>query len=466
MKTIDTDALVLGAGPGGYETAIRLEQYGIDTTLVDHGNPGGVCLNWGCIPSKALIHASDVFEKIQHADDLGIDVGSPSINMPDLIEWKDRIVTRLTKGVENLMAGNDVNVIYGHGSFIASNELAVTREDDDDLTVRFEHAIVSSGSEPIELPGFSFDGENLLSSRDILELEEVPDDLVLIGGGVIGLELGTVFAKFGANVTVVEVMDQLLPGTDPDLVKIVRKKLEKLGVDILLESTAQDIVEKRKYNYVQVETPDGEEELQADKVLMCVGRSPNTENLGLENTDVELDDDGFIRTDLHQRSTDDRIFAIGDVAGPPLLAHKASAEGLAVAGALAGKSTAADFQAIPGVIFTDPEIAETGMSAEEAEEQGYQPVVGTFPLQASGRAMTTNSPEGMVKVIADKETDIVLGVKIASEHASELITEGTLAIEMAATVEDLTFAIHPHPTLSESVLEAAEDVHDLSIHKP
>ena len=466
MKTIDTEALVLGAGPGGYETAIRLEQYGIDTTLVDHGNPGGVCLNWGCIPSKALIHASNVFEDIQHADQLGIDVGSPSIDMPDLVDWKDRIVTKLTRGVEHLMNNSGVDVVYGHGSFIASNELAVTREGDSDLTVKFDNAIVASGSSPIELPGFSFDGEHLLSSRDILELEEVPENLVLIGGGVIGLELGTVFAKFGANVTVVEVMDQLLPGTDPDLVKVVRKKLEDLGVNIYLESSAEDIIEKRKYKYVQVNTPDGEEEIQAEKVLMCVGREPNTDELGLENTDVELNEDGFIQTDLHQRTTDEHIFAIGDVAGPPLLAHKASSEGLAVAGALAGKSTAADFQAIPGVIFTDPEIAETGMSVEEAEEQGYNPVVGTFPLQASGRAMTTNSTEGLVKVIADKETDIVLGVKIASDHASELITEGTLAIEMAATVEDLTFAIHPHPTLSESVLEAAEDVHDLSIHKP
>ncbi len=466
MKTIETDVLVLGAGPGGYETAIRLEQYDIDTTIVDHGNPGGVCLNWGCIPSKALIHASNVFEDIQHADELGIDVKSPSVNMTALVEWKDRIVSRLTKGVEHLLNSYEVNVIYGHGSFIASNELAVTREEDDDLTVRFNNAIVASGSSPIELPGFSFDGEHILSSRHILELEEVPDNLVLIGGGVIGLELGTVFAKFGSSVTVVELMDQLLPGTDPDLVKVVRKKLEKFGVDIHLESTAEDIVEKRKYRYVQIDTPNGKEEIQADKVLMCVGRQPNTDNLGLENTDVEVNDDGFIETDLHQQTTDGRIYAIGDVAGPPLLAHKASSEGLAVAGALAGKSTAADFQAIPGVIFTDPEIAETGMTVEEAENQGYKPVVGTFPLQASGRAMTTNSTEGLVKVIADEETDILLGVQIASEHASELITEATLAIEMAATVEDLTFTIHPHPTFSESLLEAAEDVHDLSIHKP
>jgi len=466
MQTIDTEALVLGAGPGGYVTAIRLSQYGIDTTLVDHGNPGGVCLNWGCIPSKAVIHAAEVFEQIENAGEMGIDVGSPEIDMSGLMAWKDRIVQKLTGGVEHHLNNNDVNVVYGDGSFIASNELAVTREDDSDLTVKYDHAIVASGSSPIELPHLSFDGEYILSSRGVLELEEVPENLVLIGGGVIGLELGTVFAKLGANVTVVEVMDQLLPGTDPELVRFVEKKLKKLGVDVYLESSAEEIIEKRKYKYVEVETPDGTEEIQAEKVLMCVGRSPNSDDLGLENTDVELDDDGFIKTDLHRQTTDENIFAIGDVAGQPLLAHKASAEGKAVAGHLAGRSTAADFQAVPAVVFTAPEIATTGMSVEEAEEQGYNPVVGTFPLQASGRAATTNSTSGLVKVIADADTDIVLGVKIAGEHASELITEGTLAIEMAATVEDLTFAIHPHPTLSEAVLEAAEDVHDEAIHKP
>lgn len=466
MDVKETEATVIGAGPGGYPAAIRLAQLGVDTMLLDRGNPGGVCLNWGCIPSKAFIHASNVMEEIENADQMGIQVGDPELDMEQLLTWKDRIVKRLTRGVEVLLEKNGVDVHYGDASFIASDEIALVREEEEDLTVRSEQTIIATGSRPMEIPGFSFDGDFILSSKDILDLPEVPEKLVLIGGGVIGLELGTVFAKFGSDVTVVEMMDQLLPGTDPDLVQVVRDKLEDLGVTIHLESTAKEVLESDGSKSIRVETPEGEEEIPADRVLMCVGRRPNTTDIGLDTTDVTRDDNGFIETDMRMQSEDDRIYAIGDAAGQPMLAHKATGEGLAAAGAIAGTSSAADFQAIPSVIFTDPEIALTGLSEEEAREQGYDVVTGTFPLQASGRALTTNARDGFARVIADEESGLLLGLRIVSEHASELITEGTLGIEMAATLEDISFTIHPHPTLSESVMEAAEDALGMSIHKP
>ncbi len=466
MNTRETEATVIGAGPGGYVAAIRLAQLGVDTTIVDYGNPGGVCLNWGCIPSKAYIHAANLFEDIQSADQMGISVGDPELDLSQLVQWKDGVVQRLTKGVEHLLDTNDVNVLYGEGGFIASDEIAVQRDGEEDVTLKTSKTIIATGSTPRELPDISFDGEYVLSSKDILEIETIPEHLLLIGGGVIGLELGTVFRKFGSDVTVVELMDQLLPGTDPELVNVVHEKLKELGAEVHLESTAEEIHKENGNRFVTISTGDGQKEVPADRVLLCVGRKPNSEGLGLENTDVQTDDNGFIETDHQMRTTDENIFAIGDVAGEPLLAHKASAEGSVAAEVIAGEPAAADFQAIPAVIFTDPEIAVTGMSEEEAKENGFDVVTGKFPLQTSGRAMTTNAREGFVKVIAEEDSGVLLGVQIVAEHASELITEGSLGIEMAATLEDISLTIHPHPTLSESVMEAAEDALGISVHKP
>lgn len=460
------EAVVVGAGPGGYVSAIRLAQNGVDTAMVDRGNPGGVCLNWGCIPSKALIHVANQYEKIQEADRYGLHVEGATVDMDDVQTWRERVVRKLTGGVEHLMESAGVDIIYGDGTFQSSSELRVEQEDDTQI-VEADSFIVATGSTPMEIPGFSYDDDAVLSSREVLELDHIPDHFLLIGGGVIGLELGTVFAKLGSSVSVVELTDQLLPGTDPELVDVVQEKLDDLGVETFLEAQAEGYEEQGDGYAVNVQTGnDQQETIETNCILLAVGRSPNTDDLGLENTDATTDDRGFIQVDQEMRTDDENLFAIGDVARPPLLAHKASSEGIVAAEVISGEPAAADFQAIPGVIFTDPEIATTGMQESEAREKGYDVMTGKFPLSASGRARTMEVSSGFVKVVADRKSNLLLGVQIVSEHASELITEGTLALEMAATLEDVTKTIHPHPTLSESVLEAAEDALGQAIHIP
>lgn len=450
-----TQLLIVGGGPGGYVAAIRAAQLGIETTLVEAEDLGGVCLNHGCIPSKALIQAAHRYGELDDLAEMGIEVGDRQIHPDKLQEWKSGVVSKLTGGVSNLLEHHSVEVIPGKAVFTGPKSVRVEGESSSQ-SIDFKHAIVATGSSQIELPGFEMDGEVVIGSRQALQLDEVPDRLVVIGGGYIGLELGTVYAQLGSEVTVVEMLDQLLPGTDPDLVQVVERHLEKLGIAYHTQSKAQSLERTDDGATVTVETPEGETTLEADKVLLSIGRRPNTAEIGLEDAKVETTDQGFIKVDHAQRTSNDKIYAIGDVAGQPMLAHKASHEGLVAAAHIAGEPAASDWLTVPAVIFTDPEIAYAGLTEAEASEHGYDPVVGKFPFQASGRALTMNVSDGFAKIVADRESEVVLGVQIVGPEASTLISEGALAIEMGARLEDLALTVHPHPTLSETIMEAAE----------
>ena len=460
-----TTACVIGAGPGGYVAAIRLAQLGVETTLVERDSRlGGVCLNRGCIPSKAYIQSAKLWEEIHHASEVGISVETPRLDLSATKEWKDGIVQRLTGGIAQLMKRNGVRLIRGNARFTSPSELLVEAEDAAPQTLRADHYIVATGSRPIEIPGFHFDEKSILSSTGALDLRKLPESLLVVGGGVIGLEIGQYLMKFGCELSVVELSDQLLPGTDPDLVKILGRKLrrQKATVHLKSKATSAQILEDG-WVRVGIQTPKSELSIEVEKVLVCVGRRPNAENLGLEEAGVRTQKGGFIEVDRQLRSSNPKIFAIGDVAGPPLLAHKASKEGLVAAAVIAGQNDEMD-ATIPGAIFTDPEIASVGLSVKDAKDQGRAISVGSFPFTASGRALASRESDGMVKIIADAETDLILGVHIAGPHASELIAEATLAIEAGLCSEDLALTVHTHPTFAEALMEAAEDVHHLAVH--
>lgn len=452
---LGTELLVIGAGVGGYPAAIRAAQLGLEVTLVEKEPAlGGVCLNHGCIPSKALIHAAGLAHKIPHLKEMGIKTDDVGIDPEKLQDWKAGIVQKLTSGVEQLLKHHNVQIFRGKTVFTSPKRVLVESEHGTQA-IDFRNCILATGSRPIELPGFEFDGEVILDSRQALQLAEIPEKLVVIGGGYIGLELGIVFAKLGSNVTVVEMMDQLLPGTDPELVRIVERRLKKLGVEVHLKSKAKGLKKGEDGTRVTIETPEGERTLDARKVLVSVGRRPNTEKLETANAKIELTDQGFIRVDGSLRTTNSHVYAVGDVIGGPMLAHKASHEGIVAAEIIAGKPAGPDWLSVPTVIFTDPEIAYVGLTEREAKEQGYQPLVGRFPFTALGRALTMGETEGFVKIVADAETQVVLGVQIVGPEASTLISEAALAIEMGARLEDLAATIHPHPTLPEALMEVA-----------
>ncbi|MFC7044265.1 dihydrolipoyl dehydrogenase [Halobacteriaceae archaeon GCM10025711] len=469
-----TDVAVIGAGPGGYVAAIRAGQLGLDVTLVEEDAYGGTCLNYGCIPSKALISASSLAYEAGHAEEMGIHA-DPEVDVGQMVEWKDGVVDQLTGGVEKLCKANGVNLMEGRAEFADENKLRVVHggEGQGSESIEFEHAIVATGSRPVEIPGFSFDDEPVLDSRAALALDEAPDRLVVVGAGYIGMELSTVFAKLGTEVTVVEMLDDMLPGYDSDLSRPVKKKAKELGIEFHYGQAAK---EWRRAEAaadggdaaditVVTEDEDGETmEFDADKVLVAVGRSPVTDTMNLEAAGLEPNEQGFLETDDRGRTDRDHIFAIGDVAGEPMLAHKASKEGQVVAEVIAGEPSALDYQAVPAVVFTDPEIGTVGMSEAEAEEAGYTPAVGQFPFRASGRALTTGHADGFVRVVADEDSGFVLGAQVVGPEASELVAELGLAVELGATLEDVASTIHTHPTLSESVMEAAEHALGHAIH--
>ncbi len=461
-----TDVAIIGAGPGGYVAAIRLGQLGKKVTIIDRGYPGGVCLNWGCIPSKALIHAADVVDEIKNASSIGINIsGEPQIDFAKMIAWKDDVVKKLAGGVRQLLEGQKVQWLEGEARLSGAHRIEV-RTANGVETVEAQSILVATGAHPIDIPGFEFDGENVVHSRGALAWQKLPKSLVVIGGGVIGVEMGTLFAKLGTEVTIVELMDQILPGTDPELTKVVQRGLKKRKVALHLESKATKL-EKRGGGYaVTIENKKGKTEVvECEKVLVGVGFRPNTKDLGLESAGVKLDERGFIPVDKYQRTNVSHIYAIGDVIGPPFLAHKASKEGLIAAGVIAAEAGVEnDVRAMPAVIFSDPEIATVGLSEEEAKKAGHEIRIGRFSMQASGRAMTMQSTDGMVKIIADAKSDLLLGVGIVARGASDLISEAALAIEMGAAAEDLALTVHPHPTLSETIMEAAEAVADRAIH--
>ncbi|MCS7198120.1 MAG: dihydrolipoyl dehydrogenase [Candidatus Bipolaricaulota bacterium] len=462
--TTGTEVLVVGGGPGGYVAAIRAAQLGKDVTLVEKDNLGGTCLNVGCIPSKALIYASYLYQKIKHADAFGISARDVQIDVERLQAWKESVVKKLTGGVEQLCRGNGVNIVKGKATFIAPKKCLVESEHGTQ-TIEFKDCIIATGSVPMTLPGFEIDGEIVIDSTGALALRKIPESLIVIGGGYIGLELGMVYAKFGSKVTVVEMLENLLPGTDPELVRFVARKAKELQMEVYLKSQAKELKKGKDGARLAVQTPEGEKSLEAEKILVSVGRKPYTPpELGLERLGLQPDTKGFLKTDRQMRTGVPHIYAIGDVAGPPLLAHKASHEGIVAAEAICGHQSAADWQTVPAVIFTDPEIAYAGLSEAEARQAGYKTITGKFPFAALGRALTLNETDGFVKIIADAETKVVLGVQIVGPEASTMISEAVLAIEMGATLEDLALSIHPHPTLPEGLMEAAEAALGKAIH--
>ncbi|MEM4782623.1 MAG: dihydrolipoyl dehydrogenase [Halalkalicoccus sp.] len=461
-----TDVLVIGAGPGGYVAAIRAGQLGLDVTLVEKEAYGGTCLNHGCIPSKALITATGIAHEAANAEEMGIHA-DPAVDMGGMVEWKDGVVSQLTGGVEKLCKANGVNLVEGRAEFAGENRVRVAHGGDGQgsESIEFEHAIVATGSRPMEIPGFEFDGERVLSSRHALSLDSVPDSLVVVGAGYIGMELAGVFAKAGTDVTVVEMLDEALVGFDDDLAKPVLDGMEDLGVEIRLGEAASGWQETGDGISVTTETEGGEEaSYDCEKVLVAVGRRPVTDTLNLEAVGLEPDENGLLPTDDRARTHVENVFAVGDVAGEPMLAHKGMKEGQVAAEVIAGEPAALDYQAVPAAVFTEPEIGTVGMSADEATEAGFEPVVGQMPFRASGRALTTGHTEGFVRIVADGESGFLLGGQIVGPEASELVAEVGLAIELGATLEDVAATIHTHPTLSEAVHEAAENALGRAIH--
>ncbi|MDO8519621.1 MAG: dihydrolipoyl dehydrogenase [Deltaproteobacteria bacterium] len=460
-----TKLAIVGAGPGGYAAAFYAADLGLEVTLIDvEKNPGGVCLYRGCIPSKALLHASKVVTEAGEASRFGIDFGKPKIDPAKLQAWKEGVVGKLTGGLGQLVKQRKVAYIQGRASFIDSTTLKVFKEGGGDLHLAFDHCILATGSRPSVLFDEPLDSPHLLNSTDALALNEIPKNMLVIGGGYIGLELGTVYATLGTRVSLVELSPGYLPGVDRDLVLPLARRLEKLFADVRFNTKVVKMRKAAAGVEVEVEGPIGKKKETYEKVLMAVGRKPNTSGLGLDTTKVELDEKGFVKVDAARRSADPALFAIGDITGEPMLAHKASHEARAAVDTIAGKKGAFEPQAIPAVVFTDPEIAWCGLTEEKAKKDGKKVEVARFPWAASGRALTLDRPEGVTKLIIDPESERLLGVGICGAGAGELISEGVLAIEMGATASDLKFSIHPHPTLSETLMEAAETFFGQATH--
>ena len=461
-----TDLLVIGAGPGGYVAAIRGAQKGLDTTLVEKDAFGGACLNRGCIPSKAFIHGADVAHDAATAEDIGIHA-DPAVDMSRMQEWKSGVVDQLTGGVEKLCKANGVSLLEGTASFEDEHTARIAHggEGQGMETVEFEHAVVATGSRPIQVPGFDFADDPVLSSEDLLNMDSLPDRLVVVGAGYIGMELSTMLAKLGTDVTVVEMLDDVLPGYEDDVQRTIRSRAEDLGIEFNFGEGATGWEDTGDGVVVTTETEDGETaEYLGDAVLVAVGRQPVTDTLELESIGLEPDENGFLATDDRARTDVENVFAVGDVAGEPMLAHKASAEGIVAAEVAAGEPAALDQQAIPAAVFTDPEIATVGMTEAEAEDEGFDPVVGEMPLRASGRALSMGESDGFVRIVADEASGIVLGGQLVGPNASELVAEVALAVEMSATLEDVAGTVHTHPTLAEAVMEAAENAQGQAIH--
>ncbi len=464
MPETNVDLLVIGAGPGGYPAAIRAGQLGLKTLVVEKGMWGGTCLNIGCIPSKALISAGKTVEKTKKASVMGITVEGVSIDMKAMQAWKGGIVKKMTGGVRQLCKGNGCTLETGTATFTSSTTAQITPVEGEPYTVTFGSAVVATGSVPIQIPTFQFDEETILSSTGALDLDHVPDRIVVIGGGYIGLEMGQMLSKLGTQITVVEMGGQVMPGFDPEIVKIVARKMKKSKIKTLLSARAEGW-RKEGDGLVATVTHKGEQQdIPCDKILVTVGRKPFTTGLGLEAAGIQQDAHGFIPVDSQLRTNVPHILAVGDVTGNPMLAHRATKQGEVAAEVAAGKNVACDYKTVPAVVFTDPEIATAGLSEAEAKEKGFEVKVGKIPWAANGRALTQLETDGFVKVIADAADNQVLGIAIVGPNASDLISEAALAIEMDAFAEDIGLTIHPHPTLGEAVMEAANKVLGHAIH--
>jgi dihydrolipoamide dehydrogenase len=464
MASKQAEVVVLGAGPAGYVCAIRLAQLGKKVTVIDRDELGGVCLNRGCIPSKALIYAGTMYEKMQNSNEMGISVKGAALDMKKMIAWKETVVKKLTGGVGGLLKAHGCEVISGDAKFTSATTLEVkTKAGTDTLT--FKTCVVATGSRPTRLPGFDIDHEIVLDSTSALNQTTQPETMLCIGGGYIGLELGTFYAKIGTKVTVVEAGPGLLGGVDPELSNVVKKHLEKRGVELKIGVGVKSLAKSKtkKGNGAEVTFADGKKATY-DKVLVTIGRTPNSDGIGLEKTGAKIDAKGFLVVDPARRTNVPSLYAIGDIAGQPLLAHKGSKEGIVAAEAIAGKKTVYDVLGMPAVIFTDPEIATVGLTEAEAKAKGFTTQIGKFPFAANGRALSVMEPDGFVKMIGDAKTGRLLGVHIVGAEASNLIAEATLAIEMGALVEDVALTVHAHPTLPETMMEAAEATLGHAIH--
>lgn len=457
-------AIVIGAGPGGYPCAIRLAQQGVKTLCVEKQYWGGVCLNVGCIPSKALITAGKRLKEIQEASVMGFVIdGDVSLDMEKLQAWKGTVVDKLTGGVRTLLKGNKADMAVGTAKVTGKGQVTVTAEDGSETVYTADHIVLATGSRPIEIPGFAFADAPILDSTKALALDQVPEHLMVIGGGYIGLEMGSMYAKLGAKVTVIEMQDQLLPGFDKDVVKLITRKLKKAGVTIHLKSKALGWEKTDAGVALNIETPKGPERLDGDYILVTVGRRPNTENLGLEDLGVEKDGP-FVKVDKQLKTSVPGLYAIGDLVGNPMLAHKATHEGEVVAEVIAGHDVQYDARTVPAVVFTDPEIAVAGIDEPTAKKEGLDVKIGKVPYAAVGRSVTTNETDGFYKMIIDAKTHRILGVTIVGSHASDLISEAALAVEMDAEALDVGLTIHPHPTLGEGMMEVAKAALGEAVH--
>jgi dihydrolipoamide dehydrogenase len=466
MSESEFDAIVLGGGPGGYACAIRLAQLGQKVACVEEEEYGGVCLNWGCIPSKALIYNAHLYTKLQHSADFGLMVGSVELDCDKMQDWKNGIVKKLTSGVRSLIKSNGGIALDGRGKLVDPRTVEV--RDKSGKTQRLaarKAVIVATGSATIQVPGFEFDGHRIIGAREAVSLRHVPKRLVVIGGGVIGLELGMVYQGFGSELTVVELTPSLLPGTDPDCVKVVERALTKRGARIFKNTKAEGWEEGADGAVVVRATAgDKREKLECDTLLVAVGMRPRSQDVGLEEIGVTIDKRGFVPTNDVCETNVAGVYAIGDVSGPPMLAHKAMKEGEVCAEVVAGHKAGKDWLSVASVIFTDPEIASVGITEQQAKEQGYEIKAGRFPFSALGRAMSMGETDGFVKVLRDTKTDRILGIHIVGPGASELISEAALAVEMVATAADMSMTIHPHPTLGEAMMEASAAALGQAVH--
>lgn len=465
MTTQKTQLLVLGGGPGGYAAAFRAADLGIAVTLVDtEPNPGGVCLYKGCIPSKALLHIAKVISEAKETESFGVKFGSPQIDLETLRQWKSSVVSKLTTGLGQLAKQRKVTFIQGRGNFVKPQKVRVIASDGSEVIIEFEQCIIATGSYPIQLPNWPIESKRLWNSTSALELREIPKSLLVIGGGYIGLELGSVYAALGSEVTVVEMADNFIPGADTDLVNPLRKRLEGQFHKVLLKTKVLSLKDLGHGMEVELEGPEGTLKQVYDVVLGSIGRKPNTSGLGLKEVHVDLNTKGFIVVNNQRKTSSPNIFAIGDVAGDPMLAHKATHEGCVAAEVIAGHNVFFDPQAIPAVVFTDPEVAWCGLTETQAKKEGRSVSIVRFPWAANGRSLTLGRSEGVTKLIVDSQTERILGVGLCGPGAGDMISEGVLAIEFGAIAKDLALTIHPHPTLSETVMECAEVFYNKSVH--
>jgi dihydrolipoamide dehydrogenase len=462
------DVAVIGAGPGGYHAAIRLAQLGKKVICVDRDQVGGVCLNWGCIPTKALLHVGEVIRHIERAGTLGLKVPKAEVEREAVAKFTNDVVGANVNGVKTLFKANGVEFMDGEATFSSPTEITVKRKEGGSDRIAAKEFVVATGSAPVDVKAWPRDGDIIINSDDAVRLSRVPKNLLVVGGGVIGLEFATVYTRLGARVLVVEMMPQILTGTDLEVSKTLGRILKKQGVEIMLNTKVISIEKQGKAARATLhgEGTGGKDEARDfDMVLVAVGRRPVTDNLGLASAGLSADERGFIAVDRQQRTKVPNIFAIGDVTGAPLLAHRAMKQGVIAAEVINGdRSAAFDPVAIPNVIYTDPEVATVGLSEEEAKANGYEVRVGKFPLAASGRARTANESEGLIKLVADAKSDLLLGMHIVAPQAESLIGEGVIALEMGATLEDIGLSVHPHPTFTEGLMDAAEAAHSKAIH--